>query len=367
MPLGQLPSGAEMPIHELMTRAAVFVEGLYRDPKTGAWTTGPIGTGFIVGVQSEHHSGRQYGYIVTCDHVLVENIAQGVSPAISLRRLVGGELASFQVPLDAWRRFDKLGIDLAVVSLAEIQTSVRAGLGLPSLDIKGINLDTGAVGPDDVGRLHLGGEVLYVGLLAPLKAMALTGTPMVRAGSIGALNQAGLAYSEESDDRKIKVDYNYVGHLIDCRSYQGFSGSPVFAAFTTLNAEVDDQGMNLGLQHDVRLLGIFTGHLTDRLPPGQDDDGIHNRFGVGTVLPIGYVQEALMNNEELSRERAARDAAGGEGAVIQADSGIAPTRVRDRRVTRPKRDMDEPVSLYPLSPEDALQALLNTPRERDAD
>ena len=57
--------------------------------------------------------------------------------------------------------------------------------------------------------------------------MKTQGVPMVRTGSIGKFYQPRLS----TDDDECGCTYEYTGHLLDCRSYGGFSGSPVFGDF----------------------------------------------------------------------------------------------------------------------------------------
>ena len=68
------------------------------------------------------------------------------------------------------------------------------------------------------------------------------------------------------------------------------------------------QHLKTVLSHDAVLMGMFTAHLTDKLPPGVDDDGIVQRFGVGTVLPIETIEEFIMNDTDFKATRATRDA-----------------------------------------------------------
>jgi hypothetical protein len=110
----------------------------------------------------------------------------------------------------------------------------------------------------------LGGEIIYLGILAHLEV------PTARGGTLGALHvPIG------------KPDYRYHPDLVDCRSYQGFSGSP---CFLLLHYAVPGQQADLGHPQVPRqpggspiplnpiastavFCGIFTAHYTDETHP----------------------------------------------------------------------------------------------------
>jgi hypothetical protein len=74
-------------------------------------------------------------------------------------------------------------------------------------------------------RPFLGDRVHFVGLLALPRARDMTekNVPMVRSGTIGALYQEHVPVQWPGGSiRKVQA------HLIDCRSYGGFSGAPCF-------------------------------------------------------------------------------------------------------------------------------------------
>lgn len=70
-----------------------------------------------------------------------------------------------------------------------------------------------------MSRLYPHDEVVYAGLLNPVPSLAEMGTPVVRAGLIGALDLPSITLGNSG--RIVKGV-----HLIDVRSREGFSGSP---------------------------------------------------------------------------------------------------------------------------------------------
>jgi hypothetical protein len=107
----------------------------------------------------------------------------------------------------------------------------------------------------------------------------------------------------ELGDTKVSV----TAHLIDCRSYGGFSGSPCFVQFKDLPRDggrlliegysrMVDTTVLLGMviaHYDLRRDAILTGDLAGA--PGRVQTDINT--GVGVVLPVERITEALMHED----------------------------------------------------------------------
>ena len=142
-----------------------------------------------------------------------------------------------------------------------------------------------------------GAIVYYVGQFIPLDRV------MARSGTIGGVDQEDLDLEE----------YRYRAHLVDCRSYDGFSGSPCFVdlAYAELQptpkepplALPEDVGLVADLIHVVQLCGMFTNHLVDK----RETEAV-SRYGVGVMLRSEEIREAVMT-DELRTERAEADKA----------------------------------------------------------
>jgi len=147
---------------------------------------------------------------------------------------------------------------------------------LPALQV-GVHLQHGLD-----NRPLLGALLHYVGLLAPLDR------PMARSGTIGAIDQIGIEHDG---------GYVYPCHLIDCRSYGGFSGSPCFVEFPFPSltprsppVPIPEPDEPVGRIRYVHLLcGMFTEHFDD-----EDPMKAVSRLGIGYVLPADLVYEGLM-------------------------------------------------------------------------
>lgn len=148
-------------------------------------------------------------------------------------------------------------------------------------------------------EMRLGAPVHYVGLLSPL------GIPMARSGTVGAIEVNGMEHDGP---------YEYAAHLLDCRSYDGFSGSPCYieypmACLTPLDASDFPFHMPRDLQADplgsLAFLQLFCGMFTEHFSDTRMA-GLASNLGTGVVLPADHIIEELMT-DELRKERQQED------------------------------------------------------------
>lgn len=251
---------------------------------------GPIGTGFFVDIRSSNQKWKHV-YAVTAHHVLrgQHNIE------IEASQPYGGALYS-PLPTHGWVQ-PLEGVDLAIAPAPRREGEVYCSLGFERML------------PDNSGLLWLGGKVHYIGLLAPLNR------PMVRSGYLGAIDQYGVPHD---------LGYEYPCHLVDCRSYGGFSGSPCFvdlpfaglapedlSRFDFVSKEEWEHLPPLGsLFHLAVFCGMFTQHQTDAPESGEPA----SKYGVGVMLRMDEIRQALMlpesqadreENEQMAAEEEA--------------------------------------------------------------
>jgi hypothetical protein len=186
-----------------------------------------------------------------------------------------------------------------------------------------------------IGDPQIGSPMAYLGTLDPLDR------PMLRSGTIGAIDQIGVEHDG---------GYVYPCHLVDCRSYEGFSGSLCFQVvqFVSLDRparipEVITRHEDFGTASEVRTIsipfGMFTEHLDDENPAGAA-----SRYGVGVMVRQQEIQEALMS-DDFAKERE-----DWEHGSQQPPSGRPRLRAARKRV--------EPIMRRPSSesePEDASE------------
>jgi len=266
----------------------------------------PIGTAFAVEAENTV-------YLVTAKHV----VSHG-RPVLARARMIDGDV--HDDPVGPWTPHDTE--DVAVTPLSRLQEHlwkighVPDGSFLPK-------------GPED-DQVMLGQEVLFIGLLHKLPAMAEAGIPMVRTGSLGRLNQEHIPVRVAPNTTPLDV----TGHLVDSRAYKGMSGAPCFVQRLLVRAEPDRRtGEAVTLKTETYLLGVISAEFDDREqvePVTTSNYGlvvsIHS--GVSVVAPVRFLRELLESNNlaKARSKRAAEEAAQEEiGTEAQAVVDMGPT------------------------------------------
>ncbi len=258
----------------------------------------PLGTGFFLShpTQASLPPGSNlHEYLVTAAHV-VRGVAQ------TMVRVNTGDGGVEDLPVPEWTYHPTEDVAVAPVAFDRSRTKQQP-------------LWPGVI--PILSDYRLGERVYFVGLLGRLSAMVKSNTPIVRSGTLGRLDQPGIPL------RWPNGDLVYVtAHLIDCRSYNGFSGSPCFIQKDAIHVP------NPGFSSDTfkpaeqsGLLGVVAGHFDDmaELTVSRDayvlPDGSRVRApvntGVGVVTPARYITETLQLEElvemrkDIEAERAA--------------------------------------------------------------
>jgi hypothetical protein len=254
-----------------------------------------LGTGFFVTVESEVPEGDPHGYLVTAYHVIhkVPKVYAQVPNAFG-----NGEIYPPRL-VDNWKR-PLGGVDIAVASFEGPEDHNYVGIPFDHI----IPTADGLIYP------YLGAHIYYLGLFAPAQRM------MARSGTIGALEQTGL--SESMGDAKKGLKYgDYPVHLVDCRSYGGFSGSPCFVESgrpgllvepPPTNAPKGIQYPPMGVMHYfATLCGMFVAHYDDVGNKVTNPADVVSKYGVGIMLRGQEIKEALMV-KDFQTERRIKDA-----------------------------------------------------------
>ena len=185
---------------------------------------------------------RCFTYAVTAGHV--------VSRPITYYLQVNTASGVRDVPISDWVRHP---VQDVAVAKAFIDADWRYAL-----------VNTGMFANDAVlPSPHLGDRVYFMGLLSFLKESRDEITPMVRSGTIGRLNQKEVPVKWVSTHARITA------HLIDCRSYGGFSGAPCFiqasvTKYRDLSKEIPGGMKGNVVFEKTLLLGMVSGHFDQR-------------------------------------------------------------------------------------------------------
>lgn len=276
---------AQMPLDDTFPGAVAFVVADLRDEETGVISRRPIGTGFVVSMISEALPEIGWYYFVTAAHV-VRNEAE---TWVRLTRKDGG---TADHPVAEW--FIHPTEDVAVTPF------------VPPGDVTHKNVQRKthfnheALPKWPEIEPNLGDRVYFIGLLAGIAAMENANVPMVRSGTLGRKWQSGIPVEYEG------ITTPVTGHLIDCRSYGGFSGSPCFIQHEFF------RGGNYWIV--TSLLGMIVAHFDLYRGAKVTGDFIGEvrtpiNSGVGVVLPVQVISEALDMEElvelrKISEERA---------------------------------------------------------------
>ncbi|MGC2297102.1 MAG: serine protease [Candidatus Dormiibacterota bacterium] len=272
-----------LPLDAQMLHTAVRVIGESATSTSRRRKRLAIGTGFLMTVNSATKPNVRYGYVLTAAHVLKDHPGKW---EIQIPHIYTGVLSEPMVVTDWQTPIPKLDLAVAMVPPSAGQTWTA----LP-IETAVAEYPRGGLFP------HLGEPVYYIGILMPLDRA------MVRSGTLGAIDQEGVDHDG---------GWEYPCHLVDCRSYGGFSGSPCFVefAFPGLTPRPLPAAMRLLEQHPsapggefgrmgyfAAFCGMFTESLADK------SLGIpYTRYGVGVMLRAAEIQEALMS-EKLVEER----------------------------------------------------------------
>ena len=288
----------------------------------------PRGTAFLVSLPAAH--GR-HEYAVTAKHV----IADGKPTTLRLRRVDGGPPDDEDVP--TWHKHPDADVAVAPVVIDDaihIAKTVPEGFFVDRLHKRLPG-----------GRAHVSDPIFYIGLLRNVPSMKDRAIPMVRGGCVGALFQRDVPMWDELHKQTIDEPY---AHLIDCHSFEGFSGSPVFVGKEHITPdESTPVGWNTG--GTLALLGVLIGYFNGTMAVG----GV---AGVAVVTPIECVRELIETNEDLVQDRERRELAADERRAKERRESAA------RQSSVPAERNDEFENF-----EDLTRKLVNTPKPKTSE
>jgi hypothetical protein len=292
-----------MPLTDKYPLAVAFIIGSRRQGD-GTVMRVPIGTGFILNVPLTARAPDTYvEYVVTAAHVVMN----GENTAVRIRTHGGYK----DVEISDW-----LAHPRADVALARFHADKDMHLlNVPSHSLRWPHMPQ-EFHPD------LGDRVYFLGLLSVPGShqLVINNVPMVRSGTIGALNQQDIPV--EWPDKTVK---RLEAHLIDCRSHGGFSGSPCFFQYERPLAVQEGKRVSAELTY---LLGLISGHFDDFTEPSLRGDladvgsiQVRVNTGVGIVTPSERIVEVLeMPEFKDERERLKREAEAEPIETVTLDS-----------------------------------------------
>ena len=275
-----------MAISSKFIKTAVFITAAREYGAAG--DASPMGTGFIASIPTVDPD-QGFMYVVTAAHV----VRPFLSTFVRLSRH-DGTVVDLRAPGQSWvfHPVEDVAVAPLVLPAEEISLTI-----IPTSSFVGIAETRLRPGPGD--------DVFFTGLLGQVPSMGERNVPMVRGGIIGALHQDGIPM-RLPDDTVLSMH----GHLIDCRSFGGFSGAPCFVDFVS----GVDHTPRIGLavpERSALLLGIVGGHFDLRasiaLPDQEDKLRVPVAAGIAVLQTSQTILEVL-DDESLVASRAADNA-----------------------------------------------------------
>jgi hypothetical protein len=275
-----------VPLNDKYPLAITFITA-WRTQPDGTSALQPIGTGFILHVPTRF-DGVYFEYVVTASHVV-----EGEPETFARIRTRDG--GTKDLPAHDWVHHPHADVAIAPF-IAAGETDLHL-LHIPSASLSWRGVP--GLAPE------LGDRIYFLGLLSlgdATRSLIARNVPMVRSGTIGAMYQDDIPL--EWPDGSVRY---MQAHLIDCRSYGGFSGAPCFF-------QRDDQPTGVKEGVPIRgthtfLFGLVSGHFdfykSAKLRGSIVGTGeVHAPIntGVGIVTPAERIVEVL-EMDELSDER----------------------------------------------------------------
>jgi len=247
----------------------------------------PEGTCFLVQLQSIRHAELTHGYVVTANHCVIPKTDYDVWMTDA-----SGNLEKLN-EIREWERDDVW--DIAVAAWYREAKQKWIAPRIPDLLYSSLDLAPG-----------YGDIVLYPGLLEPIASMSQRGQPMVRSATVGFIDAVDVAYGSG-----YREGPNWVApkaHIIDCRSWIGFSGSPCWLvdlapAMPAISAGAKppptvQQQLDTGRWEWIGTTTTFHG-LWGMLVGYT----VKEPHSVGVVIPIEQIVDVIERSDNLKKQR----------------------------------------------------------------
>jgi hypothetical protein len=254
----------------------------------------PYGTGFLTANTVDGHLFQAF---LTAKHVIDKIPGDDVYMRVNTR---DGGAQVVAGPKSDWLPHPDNSADVVVCS---------GILRTDQFDILHLPLEGPMLLTEELIREHdigLGDEIFVAGMFTA-RIGNTKNIPIVRVGNISAM-----------PEEEIRTDYGqHHAYLVESRSIDGLSGSPVFVRRQSVQQGRDG---HLKFQHGQMefLMGLLLGHnpvtnpadTVSILSPDQSGSGAVEvpmpwNTGIGVVLPISYVVEAINQSTMIKRRREA--------------------------------------------------------------
>lgn len=176
----------------------------------------PIGTGFWVLVKKEN-SDKSKGYFVTAKHVLLDKNGNFLPEIVVRLNRLDGQLSYSKITIDSNNilTHTDTDVDIAVIIGAPREEIIEFK-GIPSdlISTKQSVIDSG---------IREGDDVFFAGLFTSFFGVKKN-HPIFRFGKVALMTDEKIPWKEKVNQPPIFVNL----YLIECQTFGGSSGSPVF-------------------------------------------------------------------------------------------------------------------------------------------
>lgn len=250
----------------------------------------PNGTGFFVGVKNEDNASNFNVYFVTAKHVLKDNSGNYLPEIILRLNKHGDDSQLIKINLNEVKIFEHTDkdVDIALFNCVPDQKVY---------DFRFIQDDL--IANQDIidkNEIAEGDEVFFTGLFTSHVGQKRN-QPIIRFGKVSLISDEKIEWKESSKPAKFMDLY-----LLECQSFGGNSGSPVFFQLSPMRkpGQISIGGPT------IFLAGLMTGsflagnqiQITDAVPNLVSLQNI----GIAAVTPAYKLYEILFS-EELIQSR----------------------------------------------------------------
>jgi len=250
----------------------------------------PYGTGFFIRVKVESNPNRSFGYFVTAKHVLQDEKGQLFDEIVIRLNRRDGLSHALIVKLEPEKIFmhEDPNVDLALFPLIPDKSLFHIKYIQEELITNKEKVDELAIGEGD--------DVFFTGLFTSYLGQKQN-QPICRFGKVALMPEEKIEWKEAGKDPVLRDLY-----LLECQSFGGNSGSPVFFQLSNENVSSNVE-KNPSL---IYLAGIMMGSFLTGSEI-QDQTTIHKplffeNVGISAVTPA-YKLHELLFSDKLKEQR----------------------------------------------------------------
>jgi len=239
----------------------------------------PFGTGFFIRVPQEHNPQRAVAYFVTAKHVLQDDVGEYRSKIVIRLNGVDGRTSYTVLTLQNHKIFthEDPNVDIAVIPIS-LNSSI--------IDFKLIPSEVVAT-KDKIKQLGIaeGYDVFFTGLFSSYVGQQRN-QPITRFGKVALMPDERIEWKTQKDQPSKLMDL----YLMECLSFSGNSGSPVFF------------NMAIGYLSDIYLAGIVMGSYHN-IEIFAYDTFLKQNLGIVAVTPAYKLYDILFSKQVIDSRK----------------------------------------------------------------